>query len=861
MKDEFKPHKRIVRFIIMCLMVTLLSCTEKAAGPEQYLLHDGWEFRKEGDKDWAPATVPGTVHTDLLTNGMIGDPFYRTNEQKVQWIEHANWNYRTDFDVDGQLLKRTNIELEFEGLDTYADIYLNDELLFSANNMFRTWRIPVRELIRQGQNSLQINFSSPITTTTPVKASLGYEIPISDNDAAENKLSVFSRKAPYHFGWDWGPRMVTAGIWREVRLVAWDNTRINHVRIAYNGIEGEKASMEAELEVVSDLEFEGTIIVQDTSTQQVLYEQTQHFRQGTDRKPISFTIPDPELWWPNGMGAQKLYGLEVRLLKQGRLLDSKTERIGLRTIEIKQIPDSTGRSFEIWVNGTPVFMKGGNYIPMDSFTPRVKKQDYERLVLDCKEANMNMLRVWGGGIYEQDHFYELCDEHGLLVWQDFMFACSMYPADEAFLDNLRHEFRDNIIRLRNHASLALWCGNNEVEEAWHHWGWKENYPDTNFVNYKKIFHEVIPEQVKTHDPGRFYLSSSPTSGSDTLKPRDARYGDLHYWGVWHQEHPFDHFLKDEYTGRFMSEYGLQSFPSMETVQAFALPEDHNIESDVMKLHQKNNGGNRRIKNYMEKYYGTVENFGSFLYVSQLQQAEAMKIAVEHHRRMMPYTMGSLYWQINDCWPAASWAGLDYFGGWKALQYYARDFFNPVLASPTLESGHMEIHAISDLLKPREYHLEWYLLTFQGDTLKTGTDQVTVESNQVTVMEKVNLNNVITERNQNTAYGYVRLTDDDGTVISENRLFFTEFKHLQLTEPIITWHHQKEDGQHAFVLKTDRFVKNVYLTLEGHKGRFSENFFDLNAGETKKHPEGIGCGNKCEGRSENNGIKYSSMEWG
>ncbi|HEY0171656.1 MAG TPA: hypothetical protein VGB98_11590, partial [Pyrinomonadaceae bacterium] len=473
---------RIVPRALLLLLVASAALHAQASRPaaggarHRLALDKGWTFREAGKGEWLKATVPGSVHTDLLANGRIGDPFYRDNERKLQWIGKTDWEYRTTFDVPAPLLARRHAELVFEGLDTYAEVFINDRPLFYANNMFRTWRAGVREALRPGRNTLRILFKSPINEALPRVKEFGYELPAA-NDQGE-KTSPYTRKAPYHYGWDWGPRFVTSGVWRPAWLEVWDGARLLDLHVSRQRLGRDAAQLTAEVEVISDGDADGVLVVEDPSDGRVRARQAVKLSAGSRRFALGLQIPAPQLWWPAGMGAQKLYTLRARLLTNGggKVLDELSTRVGLRTIELRQRPDAAGKSFTFVVNGVPVFAKGANWIPADTFPARVTRERYRQLLESARDANMNMLRVWGGGYYESDDFYELCDELGLLVWQDFMFACSMYPGGENFLENVRREAVDNVRRLRGHPSVALWCGNNEVETAWHHWGWKQNLP-------------------------------------------------------------------------------------------------------------------------------------------------------------------------------------------------------------------------------------------------------------------------------------------------------------------------------------------------------------------------------------------------
>ena len=446
------------------------------------------------------------------------------------------------------------------------------------------------------------------------------------------------------------------------------------------------------------------LTIKVTTNEEVIYTENVKLEKGENDISINYSIKNPKLWWTNGLGDQNLYKIKTALLHGNNEIESNETTIGLRTIKLVQKPDEFGESFYFELNGVPVFMKGANHIPNDIFLNQVTAEIYEREVKTAAESNMNMLRVWGGGIYEDDIFYDLCDQYGILVWQDFMFACSMYPGEKDFLENIKQEAADNIKRLRNHPSIALWCGNNEIDVAWQEysdggWGWKQRYNDEQhkeiWNNYESIFHQILPEIVKELDPDRTYWPSSPMAGSKEHSNYTSTSGDMHYWGVWHGKEPFSEFRNKR--ARFMSEYGFQSFPELSTVKKYALPEDYDIESEVMAAHQRSGIGNLRIKEYMSWYYKEPKNFENFLYVGQLLQAEGIKYAIEAHRMDMPYNMGTLYWQMNDCWPVASWSGMDYYGNWKALQYFVKKAFNDILIIPSLSTDSLSIHIVSDRL--------------------------------------------------------------------------------------------------------------------------------------------------------------------
>jgi beta-mannosidase len=786
-------------------------------------INSGWQFREVGKADWHDASVPGCVHTDLLANKLIDDPFYRDNEKKQQWIDKKDWEYRTTFKVTQQTLARENVELVFEGLDTYAQVYLNDELLLKADNMFRTWRVDAKQILKTGDNSLRVVFRSPVNEILPVMAKLNYQLP-APNDQGE-KTSPFTRKAPYHYGWDWGPRFVTSGIWRPVSLHAWDQARVNDLQILVKKISADVAELTANVEIEASAAGTATVLLDNLSDKVIAGKQTVNLNKGTNHIAFDFIVRRPQLWWPNGLGAQPLYSFRARSLVNGRVTDEKSTRTGLRTLELRQQRDEAGQSFMFVINGIPVFAKGGNWIPPDSFPSRITKEKYRFLIKSVRDSNMNMLRVWGGGIYEADEFYELCDEMGILVWQDFMFACSMYPATQDFLDSVRAEATDNVKRLRNHPSIVLWAGNNEIEAGWMNWGWRQNLPASLWDDYKKIFLGVLQEVTARFDPSRVYWPSSPHGGLDD-DPDSLRSGDVHFWRVWHFAEPFTDYEKQ--TPRFMSEYGFQSFPNIETVKAYTIESDRDIESPIMLAHQRHPRGNQLVREYMLRDYAQPKDFESFLYVSQVLQAEGIRIGAEHLRRIMPHNMGSLYWQINDCWPVASWSSIDYFGRWKALQYYARRFYSDLLVSPSVQKGYLKLFIVSDRPKAVPAKLRVTLMNFEGATLKSFVEDVNVAPLTSRSYFDLRVEELLGGTDGKNAVVYCELLVN-GKVVSSHDYFFAPFKELTFSKPTIISEVTRIRGGFSVKLTTDRFAKAVYLSVAEHDGLFSDNFFNLAPG--------------------------------
>jgi beta-mannosidase len=788
------------------------------------------------DVKWLPATVPGTVHTDLLANKKIEDPFYRTNESDQQWIEKEDWEYKTNFDVNQSLLANQHVDLVFSGLDTYADVYLNGEKILVANNMHRQWKVEVKRFLKLGLNELQVYFHSPINSVLQQFHSLGYTVPVSSNDFGKQRLSVYTRKAGYHYGWDWGPRFVSSGIWRPVYLQAWNRVEIEHLFIKQLSLSENNAELEARLSVNSTEEGvkQLNLFVENSPTP--ILSKTVWVAKGQTEVNARFLMRNVELWWPNGMGNHKLYLFRAELKDSDKLICSKSVKHGMRTIEVVEESDEKGKSFYFKVNGKAVFVKGANYIPQDNFLTRVTTEHYQRIINTAVESNMNMLRVWGGGIYENDIFYDLCDENGLMVWQDFMFACALFPPFDDLKANIYEEAVYNVKRLRNHPSIALWCGNNEIaqfmnQDYWGHLKSDFRTKDDSLTlqrTYMSLFHEILPAVVKAYDENRFYWSTSANDQNYQSKFNGGIVsGDFHYYGVWGGK-PIEEYNNN--VGRFMSEYGFQSFPELETVKEFAKPEDFNLNSAVMKAHQKSQNGNTKIANYMKDNFKTPSKFEDFLYVGQLLQSEAIRTAVEAHRRNMPVCMGTLYWQLNDCWPVASWSAMDYYGRWKAAQYMLKKAFQPFMLSVYKQEESIKIYAVSEMSNPTDASLKISLIDFSGKVIHSETNKVTLSPNTSSVQYQLKENEWLTGVDRHTVVLHVQLTTENNKVLAENNYFFEKSKDLILpSKPQIKI--KKIDASHIEV-STEKLARFVWLNIPNAINPFSDNYFDLLPGEKK-----------------------------
>lgn len=804
-------------------------------------LHKNWSFHQGGQQKSYPATVPGTVHTDLLAQGLIEDPYNRVNEQEQQWIDKVDWEYWTSFDLAPATWARQHKVLRFEGLDTYADVYLNGKQILSADNFFRSWEVALGDELKEKGNELRIYFHSPIKIGLAKLADHGYALP-AVNDQSENggmgkqRVSIFMRKPGYHFGWDWGPRLVSSGIWGEVSLISWDQVRLTDLYIRQDQLTDKRADLTAvyTLEVGEAGQYEVAVGVGEEKEKM----QTVTLAVGKQVVEVPFQIKKPKRWWTHDLGTPHLYEIKAAIRNEDGVLDAQSVRTGLREVTVVQQPDEEGdgRSFYVQLNGVPIFSKGANYIPNDAFIPRVPVETYERVINSARDANMNMLRVWGGGFYEKDIFYQLCDEKGILVWQDFMFACSMYPGDETFLANVKAEAEEQVIRLRNHPCIALWCGNNEIDVAWSNfeeesgWGWKQQYTAGQrreiWQAYDTVFHHLLPDAVAAHHSDLFYWPSSPFFKEKKHAGYETNAGDMHYWGVWHGLHPFSDFRK--YKARFMSEYGFQSFPVFEAVKQYTVEEDWDIESEVMASHQRSGIGNLRIRSYMEDHYHIPEHFEHFLYVSQLLQAEGIKMAIEAHRQAMPYCMGTLYWQINDCWPVASWSSMDYYLNWKALHYFAKKAYEPIMVSCVQEDQDIDVVVVSDRLEPEELELAWEVYDLEGNEIWRQKEQIEVAPQIASKVGAISIDSAWGD--PASRFLIVKLIKE-GVVLNENIQYFVPLKELALQpNPAIQTRVTPRNGGFDITLRSATLVKNLYLQAQGRTGFFSDNFMDVIPGQ-------------------------------
>ncbi len=797
-------------FFITCLLC--FSCQPKHDLPTTINLNENWQFKKVTDTVWNSATVPGNVFSDLLYHQLIEDPFIGNNEEKVQWVSETDWEYKTTFSLIEDLLEKKHFELNFDGLDTYASVYLNDSLILKANNAFRKWDVDVKSLLK-AENELRLVFESTSKYEKEAQEKLSYELPEGER--------IFTRKAQFQYGWDWGPKLNTSGIWRPIKLVAWNDFKILDAEI----MREDAKSLDEYLAVLSivlnfntDIEspLYFDIYVNDSLTE--MNKRKSELYHFSNHASASFyiAIDDPKLWWPHNLGEPYLYDIKVVVKDGGKILDSISTKYGIRDIELVTEKDSIGESFYFKVNNVPVYAKGANYIPQHSFQNEVNNEDYERLLNDVVDANMNMLRVWGGGIYEDDKFYDLCDEKGILVWQDFMFACAMYPGDTEFLDNVAKEAEQNVKRLRNHPSIALWCGNNESSEGWNRWGWQadrsEEEKEEIWNNYLKVFDSILPKAVNQYS-NTSYWQTSPKYGRGN--PLYKSEGDAHDWWIWHDGYPFEHL--EENVPRFMSEFGFQSFPSYEVIQFINEKDSVDITSEGFKNHQKHSRGFQIIETYMQRDFPVPNSAEDYVYMSQLVQAYGITKGIEAHRRAKPYNMGTLYWQLNDCWPAVSWSSIDYFGNWKALHYKAKRSFENVLVSSKVENETLKTWVVNDGLEDVSVKLSLKLMNFSGEVIWSNDEEIKVEALSSEVKYELDLKTINFTKNE-----VVLVSNFNGKT---SYFYFVKPKDLKLQQAEIQKIITKTNDGFSVELSSSTLQKDVFLYTNA-KGHFSDNFFDL-----------------------------------
>ena len=792
---------------------------------ETFSLCGPWTLEEALGQREIPAQVPGSVLHDLLENGLIPDPFQGENEYDARDLFDRDYAYTRSFQLSAAFLAREHVTLYCQGLDTLATVYINGQEAGRADNMHRSWRFDVKRLLRSGENRIRVVFASP---NRFLRQAVDADPEVTYEAVGTMRGNYALRKAHCMFGWDWGPQLPDAGIWRPLELESWNGERLREVRVRQRHHRGH-VTLEVTPLLVSGTECarcrlelmhpDGSLCVRE---------------DGLTGGACTLTVERPLLWWPRGLGEQPLYTLKVTLLDgEGNVQDRWSRRLGLRTLTVDRHKDPWGESFALSCNGVPFFAMGADYIPEDSLLPRVTRERTRRLLQDCVDANFNCLRVWGGGYYPDDFFFDLCDEMGLVVWLDLMFACNVYRLTDAFRENIRREAEENLTRVRDHACLGLVCGNNEMETAWCCWEDVTCHPESLRRDYLTQFEDVLKNAVHDAAPDVFYWPSSPSSGGGFDNPNDENRGDVHYWDVWHGNKPFTAYR--QFYFRFCSEFGFQSFPCLKTVASFAKGREQNIFSRVMESHQKNGGANQKILAYLAQTLRMPASFEGMLYASQLLQAEAIRYGVEHWRRNRGRCMGAIYWQLNDCWPVASWSSVDYFGRWKALHYAARRFFAPVLASCVLEERKARFYVTND--RPEDFagELVCLLADARGQVLRTERRAVTcpaLSALEVGLMDFTGDFDPADRHPEDDRMVYFTLLDGEGQAVSEGCELFSLPKHFAFQPPRIRWEIAQEADCFRITLDCDAAAWGVCLELSQADGRFSDNWFALLPGRPR-----------------------------
>ncbi|MGI6224258.1 MAG: beta-mannosidase [Prevotella sp.] len=871
----------IRKVLILSFLSFILGIDLTYANVNHHEINKGWRFRDTRSECWHPAIVPGCVHLDLMNNHLIDDPFFRLNDRSVQWIDKEDWVYETHFNASSEEANAERQELVFKGLDTYGEIYLNHNRILLTDNMHREWRKDVKGILKEGDNLLEVYFHSAIRRNLPKYDALPYRHNAGPDHSQlggvfDKALSPFARTAGFEYGWDWGSRFVTSGIWRPIYLETWNKAKLTDVWYNQKDVTAKRAIIDAQVEIDATTPIANAQVTITANGKKLASRKTS-LKAGHNTLTLRLQMKNPRLWWCNGMGEPYLYDFKTTVRINGNSIGERKDAIGVRSIKWVNKKDNYGKCLYLTLNGYPVFCKGANMVPNDNFLTRCTDSVYHEVVRSARDVNMNMIRVWGGGIYEDDAFYKYCDQMGIMLWHDFMFACQTYEVDSAFLSTVREEAIYNVKRLRNHACMALYAGNNEAQDIF--WGWGNRKADFAKVGQDKrvwqmqrsIFYETLPQVVKEYGGDIEYRPSSPYSAPDTCS--DGRDGDDHYWGVWHGAEPFEAFY--DHHVRFESEYGFQSFPEYESVLRFAPDSaDHDIYGEVMMEHQ--NAGtyaNRRIEEYMNRYYKVPKTFKDFLYVGQLLQGDGVKIGMEAFRTDKPYCRGSLVWQLNDCWPVASWSSRDYYGRWKCLHYFFKNAYDDILVSPRVMTGKqykeaynylkdresnkpiqtaalptevgahlkaaqqmknsdkvLRIKIVSDRLKPVKGTYCLKTITLDGKVVYEDSKDIKLAANDCKEVAHYQVSDILGGCNPSDVIFLTTYTIGGKTY--RNIAYAVAQKEMHYTPSTIHHTVAPAEGGYNVTLSSDKFERAVFLKIKGIDNFFSDNYFDLLPGEKR-----------------------------
>ncbi len=819
-------------FSIIIFLVVIFSCNNNSKQLiDKIYLDINWTFNKVGEESAYNAYVPGTIQTDLWKNKLISDPYYGCNEIDLQWIGESDWCYKSKFVLKEEDLIKDNISIVFEGLDTYAKVILNGTIVLNANNMHHKWVVPCKDILVSGENTIEIVFESPVKYYEKDSINLDYEIP--------GGKWAYTRKAAYHYGWDWAPSFLTMGIIKPIYLILWDNHYPKDFYFTTVNVEPNIATLKLSFDIESKIKEEANIKVSQIGRNKILFENSFLIDSINSSYNFYFNIDNPKLWWCNGMGESYIYELKIELETKSGLIHQEIIPYGIKTLKTYLSKDSIGEKLYIELNGIPIFIKGTNYVPQNSFITEVSDNDLKEIIDIAKNCNMNMLRVWGGGIYQNDFFYEYFNRNGILIWQDFMFACSMYPSNNEFKKSIKEEAIYQVKKLRKHSNIALLCGNNEIEEGWNNWGWQKKIDlktaQKIYEGYEHIFKDILPSVINKYDSSKFYLTTSPLFGWG--RDSSMTHGSSHYWGVWWGLEPPSKYLSK--VPRFMSEFGLQSLPSLYTIRSFQSSNHDTLYSKSLLCHQKHPTGFQNISKYLEMENLTYNNLEDLIYKSQIIQSQGISLAIEAHRRAMPYCMGTMYWQFNDCWPAISWSSVDYNGIWKALQYKVKNIYKDILISVIENDGFIEIFMVSDKRQETTGKLTISVYNIENNNLSDRiifSKDVRIQANSSKQIKSFQIDSLLTELNNNfsNAISYNRhnvvitanyITDE--LVEYNNEKFISNLGELKLKKDIkIELDIVKVHEGYNINFQSSDFIAYLYFYLTDNKYHFNNNFINI-----------------------------------